>query len=99
MPQKSRIQKERAAARRDSNPMRRPVAPAPIELTAPDTDSGLRLNIPKAPARRVPNAVAILPHSSDAEFNYSYVYSDLRRIALLAVLCFGIMIALALVVR
>jgi hypothetical protein len=96
MPQKSRVQKERAAARRDSGMARRPVAPAPIELEAEQTDSGLRLNVPK-PARRVQNAAAVLPHSSDAEFNYSYVFADLRRIAILAVLCFGAMVALAFV--
>lgn len=99
MPQKSRTQKERAAARRDSGMARRPVAPAPIELEAANTDSGLRLNVPKPAMRRVSNATTVLPHSAQAEFNYSYVYSDLRRIAILAVLCFGVMIALAFVVR
>lgn len=96
MPQKSREQKERAAARRDAGLARRPVAPAPIELEAEHTDSGLRLNVPK-PARRVQNAAAVLPHSAQAEFNYGYVFSDLKRIAILAVLCFGAMIVLAFV--
>ena len=98
MPQKSRTQKERAAARRDSGQMRRPVAPAPIELQSAGSDSGVQVRVPSAPARRGASTT-VLPHSAEAEFDYSYVYSDLRRIAVLAALCFGIMIALAFVVN
>lgn len=98
MPQKTRSQKERAAARRDSGQLPRPIAPAPIELEAPDSDSGLNLRVPSAPVRRTATAVA-LPHSAEGDFDYSYVYTDLRRIGLLAVLCFGIMIALSFVLR
>ena len=99
MPQKSRTQKERAAARRDSGQMRRPVAPAPISLEAPENNSGVQVRVPSAPARRTPTVMTALPHSAEADFNYSYVYSDLRRIALLAIMCFGIMVVLAFVLN
>lgn len=98
MPQKTRSQKERAAARRETGLARKPIAPAPIETEAPDRDMGMMLNTPGAPARRVSNAT-VLPRGADAEFNYSYVYADLRRIALLAVVCLAIMVALAFVLR
>lgn len=98
MPQKTRSQKERAAARRESGQYKRPIAPAPIETEAPEADSGLTINVPSAPRRRSPTA-PMLPRGSEAEFNYSYVYSDLRRIAILAVLCFGVMIALSFVIH
>lgn len=99
MPQKSRSQKERAAARRESGQVKAPVAPAPIELQAPESDSGVIITpAPKPGTRRLSNTAA-LARNNEAEFNYSYVYSDLRRIALLAVLCFGVMFALAFVVR
>jgi hypothetical protein len=97
MPQKTKSQKERAAARRASGQFKRPVAPAPIELEAPERDTSMRLQVPSAPARRAANA-AVLPRGSEADFDYSYVYADLRRIALLAILCFAIMIALVFVV-
>lgn len=97
MPQKTRSQKERAAARRETQ-VKGSVAPAPIEMESEITDSGLNINVPAAPQRRAANAVA-MPQNATAEFDYSYVYSDLRRIALLAVLCLGIMTALAFALR
>lgn len=99
MPQKSRRDKERAAARRESGQYRAPVAPAPIEMPAPDAEFGLTTSMPAATARRAAPAHHAMPVSADSDFDYSYVYADLRRIALLAVLCFGIMIALAFVLR
>ncbi len=98
MPQKTRSQKERAAARRESGQFKRPIAPAPIELEAPDVDTGLTLNVPSAPKRRVSNAAA-MAYNPQTEFDYSYVYSDLRRIGLLALVCFAVMVALAFVIR
>lgn len=98
MPQKTRSQKERAAARRESGQFKRPIAPAPIETEVPDRDMSVMPNVPSAPRRRVAN-IAAVPRSTEMEFNYSYVYADLRRIALLALLCFGIMIVLAFVLR
>ncbi len=97
MPQKTRSQKERAAARREAGQFKRPIAPAPIETETDVADSGLALKVPPAPKRRVANAV-VMP-LTEADFDYSYVYADLRRIGLLALLCFGVMIALAFVVR
>ncbi len=98
MPQKTRTQKERAAARRESGQIKRPIAPAPIQTEVEDIGSGIALNVPSAPARRVNNAVA-LPHSAEGEFDYSYVFADLRRIALLAFFCLAVMIALAYVLN
>jgi hypothetical protein len=95
MPQKTRREKERAAQRRETGQYRAPIAPPPIETTAPDRTTGLTRTAPSA--ARQTAATPMIPRSADAEFNYSYVYADLRRIAILAVLCFGIMIALAFV--
>lgn len=100
MPQKTRKEKERAAQRRASGQMRAPIAPPPVELTAPETERGFRTTAPAAALRRSPSAAAVvLPHSADAEFNYSYVFADLRRIGVLALLCFGIMLALTFFLR
>lgn len=98
MPQKTRREKERAAARRAGGQYRGPVAPPPIEAPAPDAEYGLSTSMPAA------GAVAKTPHhampiSADSDFDYSYVYADLRRIALLAVLCFGIMFVLAFILN
>src|SRR5262245_55626113 len=97
MPQKSRTQKERAAARRETGQYKAPIAPAPIEESA-DNVSSMDIQVPSKPTRRS-NAAMATTYSADQEFDYSYVYSDLRRIAVLAVLCFGIMIALAFLLR
>ncbi|MCC7163330.1 MAG: hypothetical protein IT331_12620 [Anaerolineae bacterium] len=98
MPQKTRSQKERAAARRESGQIKTPAAPAPIELSKPETGTGYDIKVPPAPTQRL-GSTAALAKNNEAEFNYSYVYSDLRRIGLLAILCFGVMIALAFVLR
>jgi hypothetical protein len=98
MPQKTREQKERAAARRESGQMKAPVQPAPIELQAAEPSAGYDVNVPSKPVRRGNTAVAAQQVSA-AEFDYSYVYSDLRRIGLLALLCFGVMIALKILLR
>lgn len=98
MPQKSRSQKERAAARRESGQVKAPVAPAPIELQTTETGSGIALNVPPPTTRKL-STTATLARNNEAEFDYSYVYADLRRIGLLAILCFGIMAVLAFVLR
>jgi hypothetical protein len=63
-------------------------------MPAPDAEFGLTTSMPSAAVSRTTPAHAI-PLSADSDFNYSYVYADLRRIAVLAALCFGIMLALA----
>jgi len=98
MPQKTRREKERAAQRRASGQVRMPVAPPPIETPARESEMGVTIPPPRTPTRRAPST-PIMPPSMSTEFNYSYVFADLRRIALLAVLCFGIMIVLAFVIH
>jgi hypothetical protein len=98
MPQKSRSQKERAAARRESGQLKSPVRPAPIEVQAPESASGYDIAVPSKPVRRL-SVSATQAQSFTGEFDYSYVYADLRRIGILAVLCFGIMIVLAFLLR
>lgn len=98
MPQKTRREKERAAQRRAMGQYRAPVAPPPMETPAPDAEFGLTTSMPSAAARRG-RAQHAIPASAESDFDYGYVYADLRRIALLAVLCFGIMVALAFVLN
>jgi hypothetical protein len=98
MPQKTRREKERAAQRRETGQYKRPIVPAPIEMPAPDNSLGVTTTLPTASTRKSSNAVA-MPTRAGADFNYSYVFADLRRIAVLAILCFGIMIVLALVLK
>ncbi len=98
MPQKTRREKERAAQRRAAGQIRTPIAPAPIELPAKESEMGVTIAPPRPTTRRAPSA-PMMPQSMSTEFNYSYVFADLRRIALLAVLCFGLMIVLAFVLH
>lgn len=100
MPQKTRKEKERAAMRRGMGQIKTPVAPAPIEMPLADREMRISRSLPSPAARRLANPPMAQPQPAlNSEFNYSYVYSDLRRIALLAVLCFGIMIALVFVLN
>lgn len=95
MPQKTRREKERAAARRQSGQYKAPPMPAPIAMPAPDAEFGVTTSMPSAATARAAAAPHhAMPISADSDFDYSYVYADLRRIAILAALCFGIMIAL-----
>lgn len=98
MPQKSRKEKERTSERREAGQIKAPVAPAPIEMGTTNPDTGLTLQVPAKPTRRA-GVSAVVPRGAEAEFDYSYVYADLRRIAILAVLCFGIMFVLAFVLK
>jgi|SRR5581483_10428384 hypothetical protein len=98
MPQKSRREKERAAARRQSGKYKMPVAPAPIEMPKPDAELGLTTSMP-ATLRGTTAPHHAVPINADSDFDYSYVYADLRRIALLAILCFGAMFVLAFVLN
>jgi hypothetical protein len=99
MPQKTRREKERAAARRESGQYRVPPPSAPIEMPAPDAEFGITTSMPSATAARAAAPHHALPISADSDFDYGYVYADLRRIAILAVLCFGIMFALYFVLN
>ena len=99
MPQKSRRDKERAAARRSAGQTNATVAPAAIEMPAPDADFGLTTSMPSAAATTRAQPHHMIPSSADSDFDYSYVYADLRRIAILAVLCFGIMFVLYFVLN
>lgn len=89
MPQKSRKAKERATRRRAAGLRTRPM-PQPMASPAPDVE-------PKpapAPERQIARQSA-----PTFQYDYSYVFADLRRIALLSGLSFGIMILLALIIR
>lgn len=100
MPQKTRREKERAASRRETGQYKAPPPSAPIEMPAPDAQFGLTTSMPSATtARATATPHHAMPISADSDFDYSYVYADLRRIAILAVICFGIMFALYFVVN
>ena len=100
MPQKTRREKERAAARRESGQYQVPRPSMPIEMPAPDADFGVTTTMPAATAARAAAAPHhVIPVSAESDFDYSYVYADLRRIAILAALCFGIMIVLYFVLE
>lgn len=95
MPQKTRREKERAATRRETGQYKAPTPAAPIEMPAPDAEFRLTTSVPSATTALGAAAPHhSMPISADSDFDYSYVYADLRRIAILAVLCFGIMFAL-----
>ncbi len=98
MPQKSRAQKERATARRDSGQVKAPPLPAPIEEQVPEAAGGYNIAVPAKATRRL-SSTATQAQNFTGEFDYSYVYADLRRIGILAVVCFGIMIALSFVLQ
>lgn len=99
MPQKTRREKERAAARRESGQYKTPPPSAPIEMPAPDAEFGITTSMPSAAVAHAAAPHHAMPISADSDFDYSYVYADLRRIAILAVLCFGIMFALFFVLN
>jgi len=100
MPQKTRREKERAAARREAGQFQAPHPTLPIEMPAPTADYGVTTNLPAAtPARATTAPHHAIPVSADSDFDYSYVYADLRRIAILATLCFGIMVVLYFVLE
>jgi hypothetical protein len=96
MPQKSRREKDRAAQRRESGQFKYPVAPAPIEMPRPEAEIRVSTNLPGTLTRRATNAAA-MPVNAEPTFDYSYVYADLRRIGLLALVCIAAMVALAFV--
>jgi len=99
MPQKTRREKERATARRESGQYKAPPAPAPIAMPAPDAEFGITTSMPAATTARAAAPHHAMPVSADSDFDYSYVYADLRRIAILAALCFGIMFVLYFVLE
>lgn len=100
MPQKTRREKERAAARREAGQFQPPRPSMPIEMPAPDADFGITTSMPSATTARATTAPHhAMPISADSDFDYSYVYADLRRIAILAALCFGIMFVLYFVLE
>lgn len=96
MPKKTRREKERASRRRATGEWSLPEA-RPIEMPAPGTDT---LVMPRTVESRAPvrtsSAVSRMLHG---DFDYSYVYSDLRRIGILAALAFGAMIVLTFILK
>ncbi len=88
MPQKTRKMKQRAAQRRVSDvaPVSAPSAAAP---SAPVSD----------PTARLRPAFSNTRASTPLEFDYSYIYNDLKRIALFAAFFFVVLIALSFVIK
>ncbi len=100
MPQKTRREKERAAARRESGQYKVPTPAPPIEMPAPNAEYGITTSKPTAATARAAAAPHhAIPVSADSDFDYSYVYADLRRIGILAALCFGAMVVLYFVLE
>ncbi len=90
MPKKTRKAKMRASQRAVSagyGPTTRTAEPLDEEFTQPVTP---RVAAPVMPRTVTSSSRAVAPVATD----YSYVFRDLRRIALLALLFFGIMFVL-----
>ena len=91
MPKKTRKAKMRASQRAVSTgyaPAARTVEPSDEEFTQPVAPRAASSVMPRTVA--APSSRTVAPITTD----YSYVFRDLRRIALLAVLFFGIMFIL-----
>lgn len=94
MPQKSRKEKERAAQRRASGQYRIPIGPQTVEAPAPERTVGVESKTPSASSVSWAKPAA---QPGVIKYDYSYVYSDLKRIAAIAGFCLAIMVVLALV--
>ena len=90
MPKKTRREKLRAARRPVNVPT---VQSRPVGQVTPESATRSAVSNYAATAVR-PNAAAVT-----ANFDYSYVYRDLRRILLVAGTFFAILIALSFVIR
>jgi hypothetical protein len=85
MPKKTRKMKQRAAMRR--------MNPVDVQETVeemPATEEG--------PVRMRP-AISIARTPTPATFDYSHIYSDLKRIAFFAVMFFAVLVVLSFVIK
>jgi len=88
MPKKTRKMKQRAAERRSMQPVVPQESPAAMP-GAPATEAPARLRSNLAAARTV----------TPLTFDYSHIYSDLKRIALFAGFFFAVLIILSFVIK
>ncbi len=106
MPKKTRKAKERAARRRGYAEYQAPVAEDLETYTRAPAQETMTTERPERPTVRTGGAVGrstpgpIAARSfNPIVFDYSYVYSDLKRIALLAAFFFLALIVLSFVIR
>ncbi len=90
MPKKTRKMKQRAAERRSVQQTTTPENPA-VTSTAP-TASG-------TPARTMRSEMSASRVLNPLTFDYSYIYGDLKRIALFAAIFFSVLIVLSFVIK
>ncbi len=99
MPKKTRKAKERASQRAIPSgryaPISRTIEPSDQEFTAAPASAPVR-STPVVSSRAVSSAARA---STPITVDYGYVFRDLRRIAILAVLFFGIMFVLWYVIE
>lgn len=89
MPKKTRKMKQRAAMRRAVQPLDvQAVEDVATEAAAPE-QAPVRMRTAYNPARTV----------TPLTFDYSHIYSDLKRIAIFAVFFFAVLIALSFVIK
>lgn len=89
MPKKTRKLKQRAALRKVA-----PVAPAPERATG---ENGAMARETVSPARVLSSSSARA--TTPLTFDYSYIYSDLKRIALFAGFFFTVLIVLSFIIK
>lgn len=91
MPKKTRKMKQRAALRREtgSAPQRPAIQEAGSTTGAPTI----------APSRAILSASPVNRGLSPLTFDYSYIYGDLKRIAVFAVFFFAVLIALSFIIK
>ncbi len=95
MPKKTRKAKIRAS-QRPINVGYAPAGPAPAAPTAPTLEPKRETYMPRPSATPAPVVTRAL---SPATYDYTYVYRDLRRIALVAGFFFAVMLILWFVVE
>lgn len=87
--------KTRGRSKGRSSKSRRSTRSAPKSSPAPRKEEGAT----QAPEKVVTKAPARQATAVDFKAEYRYVYSDLKRIGILAAVMFGVLIAMALAVR
>ena len=91
MPKKTRKMKQRAAERRTVQ-QQAATSESPVVTSTAPTASG-------TPARTMRSDASASRYINPLTFDYSYIYGDLKRIALFATMFFTILIILSFVIR
>ncbi len=89
MPKKTRKMKQRAA-------MRRSLPTSPVEEQVMQEEASAEQ---EAPMRMRPTVPSTSRGLSPLTFDYSHIYSDLRRIAFFAIFFFAVLVVLSFVIR